>query len=80
MNILDRNAWEPRSVDYRDYRTIWWSQDNSTLSRFEREDLRYYLSSGKLGSKKNLVMASQEVVKQHEPRSCKTACWIRCRQ
>lgn len=64
-DILDRNAWEPRSVDYRDYRTIWWSQDNSTLSRFEREDLRYYLSSGKLGSKKNLVMASQEVVKQH---------------
>ena len=64
-DILDRNAWEPRAVDYRDYRTIWWSQDNSTLSRFEREDLRYYLTTGKLGSKKNLVMASQEVVRQH---------------
>jgi len=64
-DIFDRNAWEPRSVDYRNYRTIWWSQDNSTLSRFEREDLRSYLSAGTLGSKKNLVMASQEVVKQH---------------
>jgi len=65
-DIIDRDGWEPRSVDYTWYRTLVWSEDNTGMSRFERDNIRDYVAaSNVVGVKKNFVIGSQEIVKTH---------------
>ena len=65
-DIIDRDGWEPRSVDYTWYRTLVWSEDNTGMSRFERDNIRDFVAaSNVVGSKKNFVLGSQEIVKTH---------------
>ncbi|MBL7997903.1 MAG: right-handed parallel beta-helix repeat-containing protein [Candidatus Kapabacteria bacterium] len=64
-DIFDRLSWEPRAVNYAMYRTMFWSEDTSRLARQQRQDIRAFLAAGTALEKKNLVMASQEIVGKH---------------
>ena len=64
-DVLDRSAWETRAVDYRLYRTLFWSHGQSGLSRSERDDLRNFIDAGSPEEKKNLAIGSQELVWAH---------------
>jgi hypothetical protein len=65
-DVFERTAWEPRAVDYTLYKTIVWSDaDETTLTRFEKEDLTKFIASGKADLKKNLVVGSQEMLRNN---------------
>ncbi|MBK6418144.1 MAG: T9SS type A sorting domain-containing protein [Ignavibacteria bacterium] len=64
-DVLDRDNFEERAIDYSIYRTVFWSSDNNPLTRFERRDLRAYVASGTALSKKNLAIAGQNYPRQH---------------
>ncbi|MBI2793345.1 MAG: T9SS type A sorting domain-containing protein [Ignavibacteria bacterium] len=64
-DVLDREAFEQRAVNYELYRTLFWSGNQDALTRFERRDLRQYLSSGSQIEKKNLAVGSQEYPRRH---------------
>lgn len=64
-DMFERQGWEPRAVDYSMFRTMYWSDDQSRLTRQERTDIRAFIASGTLQEKKNFVMASQEVIGKH---------------
>lgn len=64
-DILDRDNFEQRAIDYTLYRTLFWSSDNNPLSRFERRDLRAYVASGTPTAKRNLAVAGQNYPRQH---------------
>src|SRR5690606_2895030 len=62
---FERSSWEPYGVNYSVYRTLMWSQDMQMLTRQQLEDVRTFLSGGTTDEKKNLLMGSQEVARQH---------------
>jgi hypothetical protein len=64
-DLLDRNGWEPRAVNYGMYRTMFWSGDTSRLARQMRTDVRLFLAAGNGQEKKNFVVASQEILGKH---------------
>ncbi|MFN8358855.1 MAG: GEVED domain-containing protein [Candidatus Kapaibacterium sp.] len=65
-DIMDRDGWEPRSVDYTWYKTLVWSEDNTGMTRFERDNIRDFVAaSNVVNTKKNFVIGSQEIVKTH---------------
>lgn len=64
-DIIDRDNFEERAIDYTLYRTLFWSSDNTPLSRFERRDLRAYVASGAPTAKRNLAVAGQNYPRQH---------------
>ncbi len=64
-DLFDRGGWEPRAVDYTLYRTLFWSGDTNRLTRLQRNDIRYFLAAGIAADKRNLVVASQEVLGKH---------------
>lgn len=65
-DVFERTAWEPRAVDYTLYKTIVWSDAHETsLTRFEKEDLTKFIASGKADLKKNLVVGSQEMLRNN---------------
>jgi len=64
-DVFDRAAWEDRAVDYTMYTTMFWSHDQTALTRTERDDIRNFTDAGVPGGKKNLAMSSQEPVKRH---------------
>lgn len=64
-DIIDRDNFEERAIDYTLYRTLFWSSDNNPLSRFERRDLRAYVASGTPTAKRNLAVAGQNYPRQH---------------
>ena len=64
-DVLDRNGWEPRSVDYTIYRTMFWSHDQTALTRTERDDIRNFIDAGTPEEKKNLALGSQEFPSKH---------------
>jgi len=64
-DVFERSAWEERAVDYRAWRTLFWSHDQSALTRYERDDMRNFLNAGSPAEKKNLVMGSQEPPRRH---------------
>ena len=64
-DVIDRDNFEERAIDYTLYRTLFWSSDNNPLSRFERRDLRAYVASGTPSAKRNLAMAGQNYPRQH---------------
>jgi hypothetical protein len=74
IDIFDREVWEPRSVNYPLYRTLFWvdghdtyDMDGATVDnnfrRYERLNIATFLESGKVDSKKNFVLGSQELVR-----------------
>jgi hypothetical protein len=64
-DVFDRGAWEDRAVDYTMYTTMFWSHDQTALTRSERDDIRNFIDAGVPGGKKNLAMSSQEPVRRH---------------
>ncbi|MCZ2133101.1 MAG: T9SS type A sorting domain-containing protein [Bacteroidetes bacterium] len=65
FDVIDRQGWEPRTIDYTWYRTLIWSPGYWYLSYANRQQIRDYVSGGNISSKKNLIMSSQDVVWQH---------------
>ncbi len=64
-DVIDRNAWEERAVNYTIYRTMFWSHDQSAFTRNERDDIRNFINSGTPTEKKNLAIGSQEPARRH---------------
>ena len=68
-DLLDRNGWEKRSVNYDMYQTLVWSDGYGSQDggdRFSTADIRRFLSSGEEIYKKNLIIASQDMVMEAE--------------
>ncbi len=65
IDLFNRLGWEPRSVNYTMYKTLLWSDgDENTMSRYEKMDIESFLEGGMQNDKKNLVIGSQELVRQ----------------
>lgn len=64
-DVIDRDGFEERAIDYTMYKTVWWSSSDDALSRFERRDLRFFAGAGKANDKKNLALAGQNYPRQH---------------
>ncbi|MBU3740837.1 MAG: T9SS type A sorting domain-containing protein [Candidatus Kapabacteria bacterium] len=64
-DIFERGAWEDRAVNYSMYRTMFWSHDESAMTRTERDDIRNFLNAGSMAEKKNLAIGSQEIPRRH---------------
>ncbi len=75
-DVLDRNCWEERAVDYNHYRTVLWSdthdemevngeKEDITLNRFEALDIKHYFASGVPTDKKNFIVGSQEMIRNN---------------
>ncbi len=64
-DVFDRLSWEERAVDYTLYRSLFWASDMNAFSRFERRDLRAYMSAGNSIEKKNLAVSGQNYPRQH---------------
>ncbi len=74
FDVLDRNSWEPRAIDYTHHNTVIWSDahdlryvngesvDNQ-LTRFQEIDLNDFIGAGTINAKKNLIFASQELLR-----------------
>ncbi len=76
-DVLDRNSWEPRAIEYSPYNSVIWSDANdtktvegsevaNTLTRFQEMDLNDYIAAGTISVKKNLIFASQELLRNEE--------------
>ncbi len=71
-DVLDRNNWEARAIDYGHYRTVVWSDAHDVmgdadvkLSRYEQLDIENYFANGTSIDKKNLILASQEMIRNN---------------
>ncbi|HRP03214.1 MAG TPA: T9SS type A sorting domain-containing protein, partial [Candidatus Kapabacteria bacterium] len=65
-DVFERAGWEPRNVDYRHYRSLYWSDgDENTLSRLQKLDLTNFVNAGSVSEKKNLIIMSQELVRNN---------------
>lgn len=66
FDVFDRNSWEPRNVDYSIYRSLIWTDcDNEVLSDYQREDLLNFVASFNGTDKKNLLIGSEEFVRNN---------------
>jgi hypothetical protein len=64
FDIFDRKGWEPKAVDYTLFNSVLWADGNDKpLTRFEKMDIKRFLTSGTIQVKKNLVISSQEMVR-----------------
>ncbi|MCX6155804.1 MAG: T9SS type A sorting domain-containing protein [Candidatus Kapabacteria bacterium] len=69
VDMFERNSWEPRSVNYVPYRTMFWSDGvaKGLNLRYMRSDLNTYLNSATAGNdKKNLIIASEEMLRENQ--------------
>jgi hypothetical protein len=65
-DVFDRAGWEAKSVNYTMYRTIWWADgDDKPLTRYQRFDLYDFLDEGNTIEKRNLIISSQDIVREH---------------
>jgi hypothetical protein len=65
-DVFQRAGWEPRSVDYRKYRTLLWSDGHDkSLTRLEKLNLTEFVKNGTVSEKSNLVIGSQEMVREN---------------
>ena len=71
-DYFNRSGWEPRAVDYTAYRTIFWNDgdaENAPESYMytpgQLNSLINYLDAGTSNAKKNIIVASQELVRMH---------------
>ncbi|MCX7880549.1 MAG: GEVED domain-containing protein [Ignavibacteria bacterium] len=66
FDIFDRNGWEPRTVDYTLFKSLIWSDGNDkALTRFQKLDIRRFLTSGTTRLVRNFVASSQEFVRSN---------------
>ncbi len=64
FDLFERSGWETRSVNYPMYRTLAWSDASlKPLTISEINDLKAFTEAGRVGEKKNLIFASQEVAR-----------------
>jgi hypothetical protein len=81
-DVFDRTSWEPRAVNYNMYRTLFWADANDldnngvtrTVNRNEEADLRSFLANKSYSAidwaeKKNLVIASQEILRNNSSKA-----------
>jgi hypothetical protein len=67
IDIFERNAWEPKAVNYTIYRTLVWSDANDKpLTRFQTFDLQKFLAMGEIGNKRNIIIGSQEFIRENQ--------------
>jgi len=65
-DIFDRAGWEAKAVDYSMYRTMWWGDaSDKPLTRYQRFDITDFLTLGNQIEKKNLIISSQDMVREH---------------
>jgi len=65
-DVLERAGWESRNINYDIYRTLYWSDgDENTLTRLQKINLTNFVNSGRVSDKKNLVIMSQEMVRNN---------------
>ena len=71
-DYFNRSAWEPRAVDYTAYRTLFWNEgdaenlpENYMYTPSHLNSLINFVNAGQSDSKKNLIVASQELVRMH---------------
>ena len=63
-DVFNRAGWEPRNVNYTNYRTLLWSDGNeSTLTRLQKLDISKFVANGSVEDKKNVIIMSQEMVR-----------------
>ncbi len=75
IDIFDRERWEPRSVNYPIYRTLFWVDGHDfdgglvpkRLTRYDRDQIEGFLAAGTFENKKNLFVGSQEIVRNETP-------------
>lgn len=64
---FDRAGWEPKAVNYRMYRSMFWSDGDGELSdpmtRLERKDIVRFFDENYYEDKQNLLIGSQEIVR-----------------
>lgn len=66
IDLFERNGWEPRNVNYTDYRSLIWSDgDDKRLTRQQVLDLTRFLTTDNATDKKNLIVASQEFTRMN---------------
>jgi hypothetical protein len=63
VDVFDRSGWEPRGVNYTMYKQVWWVEDQTKLTRTERDDIGAFLAAGTASDKRSFVVSSQEIVK-----------------
>ncbi len=70
FDAFDRNVWEPKAVNYAMYKNLFWSDgDDKSIARQTEKDIRSFISNGANGFKKNLVVASQEMLRMNLDKS-----------
>ncbi len=81
VDVFDRRAWEPRSIDYTIYRSMVWIDAHDQISgvpyrltRYDRDNIENFLEAGTFTQKKNLLIGSQEMVRNE---SVDMASWVR---
>jgi hypothetical protein len=63
-DVIQRFGWEPRNINYTNYRTMLWSDgDENALTRLQKLDITNFVNSGSFGAKKNAIIMSQEMVR-----------------
>ena len=66
-NVFNRAGWYDRNVDYSIFRTVIWADGNDKpMTRWERISMNDFLNTENMGMKKNMVIASQEIVELNE--------------
>jgi hypothetical protein len=66
FDAFDRNVWEPKAVNYAMYKNLFWSDGNDkAITRQTEKDIRAFIANGTNGYKKNLVIASQEMLRMN---------------
>jgi hypothetical protein len=77
IDVIDRRAWEPRSINYPMYRSLFWVDGHDSLiidgvntqnnlSRYDKDQIEAFLASGNFSVKKNFVVSSQEIVRNEK--------------
>ncbi|NLO18298.1 MAG: T9SS type A sorting domain-containing protein [Ignavibacteria bacterium] len=63
-DMFDRKGWEPKTVDYTMFRTMFWTDGSENpLSRYEIMDIEKFLLASNSPDKKNLIIGSQEMLR-----------------
>ena len=70
-DVFDRSGWEPRAVNYSEYRTMIWSDagvnntgddERDELTQYQIDNVEDFLSTNDTDLKKNLIIASQGLI------------------
>lgn len=61
-DVFDRSKWEPRSIDYSIYRSLFWVDAlDDTLTSYQENDIRKFVDGANVSNRKNLVLSSEEI-------------------